>query len=272
MNQQDSPILWNRKVAPGIYQMGLACEGYAATALPGQFVMLHLKHHHPVLLPRPFSIHRLLKPPSDPAAGIEIIYKVVGTVTRRLARCSTGEQLGLVGPLGRGFTVEPHFRQVILAGGGMGIAPLYFLAQHLLQCSPQITATVFLGGRSEADVIALQAFRALHLPVRITTEDGSLGQQCLLTHPLEQLLTDFSRPDVIYACGPTGMLVCIADLSTRYELPCQVSMETMMACGLGACLGCACPVSNGNGYLHVCCDGPVIDAKQIDFGRMTAQV
>ncbi len=283
MLQQDSRILWNHEAGDAIYKLGLRCDGFEASAQPGQFVMLHLKAQHPVLLRRPFSIHRLLPdqaawpqaadpqnrqvPKAGTEAGIEIIYKVVGPTTARLAACQPGEQLNLVGPLGRGFDIPPAAQRVVLAGGGMGIAPLYFLVQHLQRHFPLVAISLFLGGRRAVDLVALHEFQALHLPLQVTTDDGSLGQQCLITHPLEQLLADAPAPDLICACGPMPMLACLADLSTRHGIACQISIETMMACGMGACLGCACASSAGSHYLHACMDGPVMAAGDLDFSR-----
>lgn len=258
-------VLWNRSLGPGYRRLGLATGDTFERAAPGQFVMLGILPEGPRLLRRPFSIHRRIAPPDGPA-GIELLYRVVGATTRAMAALGPGAQVDLIGPLGRGFAVPGDARRVILAAGGVGAAPILFLAETLAARGPVAGLRVFLGGRGRADVLCREDFERLGLPVTVTTDDGSLGDRCLVTEPLT-LAAAASPPEMICACGPPGMLRCVAELAAARSIPCQVSIETLMACGLGACLGCAVALRGRPArYRHACVDGPVFDAAGLDWG------
>jgi dihydroorotate dehydrogenase electron transfer subunit len=215
------------------------------------------------LLPRPFSIHRLIKK-DGVASGIELLYKVVGRGTRELSLRQPGDFLDLTGPLGNGFTVPGKVGQIKIIAGGIGVAPMIFLLEYLKEQTPYLSGVeVFLGGRSKADLLCLEEFSALGVPVHKTTDDGSSGDHCLVTDPLDYAITE-NKPDIIYACGPMEMLACVAGIADRHRVTCQVSIETMMACGMGACLGCAVARRNdADTYLHACLDGPVFDTRAL---------
>lgn len=267
MIQEKATVLWNREIRPAYYGMGLACTGYAA-ARPGQFVMLRVSAQNAPLLRRPFSIHRLIGdgPMSDErqVTGIELLYKVVGLGTQLLAGAREGETLDLLGPIGNGFTLAKHHRRIYLVGGGIGVPPLVFLATVLRNSGRDMSGCrMFLGGRTQDDLLCREDFEALGVATRLTTDDGSAGDQCLVTHPLEMAVAD-SPPDIICACGPMPMLSCVVGISQKYKVPCQVSIESMMACGMGACLGCAVKKrQDPDRYWHVCKDGPVFDANKL---------
>jgi dihydroorotate dehydrogenase electron transfer subunit len=265
MIQETVKILWNEPVAADCFRLGMACGPGVGKARPGQFVMLGLDDRHAPLLRRPFSIHRCIF--SDGAlTGIEILYKVVGDGTRILAARRPGARIDLLGPLGRGFRIPAGSQRVFLAAGGIGVAPLVFLADTLVAAGADLdTSIVFLGGRSKADILCADTFRQLGYQVETTTDDGSLGNQCLVTHPLEIAARD-RLPDIIFACGPMAMLACVAGIAHGLKVPCQVSVETVMACGMGACLGCAVRGRPGEDrYLHVCRDGPVFEVSALDW-------
>lgn len=260
MIQEQALILWNRPKGPGYFSIGLQCAGYE-TAVAGQFVMLRVTTQHAPLLRRPFSIHRpIIK--AGKRIGIEILFKVVGTGTTMLAEAAPGQPLDLLGPIGNGFSLSVGHRTAFLVGGGIGVPPLVFLAETLKAKAMDMSACrMFLGGRSQADLLCREDFEALGMPVHLTTDDGSAGDHCLITHPLEIAVAN-TPPDIIYACGPLPMLSCIVGISEKYAVPCQVSVESMMACGMGACLGCAVKKKeDSEGYWHVCKDGPVFDAR-----------
>jgi dihydroorotate dehydrogenase electron transfer subunit len=141
---------------------------------------------------------------------------------------------------------------------------MVFLAQHLVASGLKpFDCEVFLGGRTCEDLLCMDEFAALDLPVHTTTDDGSAGDQCLVTHPVDIALAD-RRPDVVFACGPLQMLECVIGIAAAHGVICQVSIETAMACGMGACLGCAVPSRDAPGrYYHACLDGPVFDADSI---------
>jgi dihydroorotate dehydrogenase electron transfer subunit len=212
------------------------------------------------LLRRPFSIHNLIV--SDGAVeGLELLYKVVGRGTAGLALQRPGDAVDLFGPLGTGFLIPRGAKRLYLAGGGIGVAPLVFLASELNRRDAGLAdCRAFVGGRTQADLLCLGDFARFGISVITTTDDGSAGDQCLVTHPLEIAVAQ-SAPDFIAACGPMAMLACIIGIAEKYAVPCQVSIETMMGCGMGACLGCAVEGRDSRDrYLHACLDGPVFDA------------
>jgi dihydroorotate dehydrogenase electron transfer subunit len=264
MRQTLARILHNQPIGPSYYRLGLSPEEDLGPIFPGQFVMLKIGGRRDLLLRRPFSVSGLSE--SGLTAGIELLYKVVGKGTRALSDCKKGERLDVLGPLGNGFRIDSSHRRVYMAAGGIGVAPIRFLAQHLGRVLADLSGCrVFLGGRSRADLICQQDFERLGLSVSLTTDDGSAGDHCLITDPLEVAVSD-QRPDMICACGPTAMLSCVAGIAERHHAACQVAIETMMACGMGACLGCAVETRNKDGgYLHACTDGPVFDIYLLRF-------
>ena len=268
MIQQRVKILWNRQVGPHLQRMGLACDqGYAAVQ-PGQFVMVQVSSGHALLLRRPFSVFGVIGDPGQPE-GIELLYKVVGRGTKMLAGYAPGEGLDLLGPLGRGFDLTqapPGNGPYYLAAGGIGVAPIRFLAHHLAVSGYEAARChVFLGGRNRSELLCRDDFIDIGMVVTVTTDDGSAGDQCLITDPLQTAIEN-QPPVTLFACGPSGMLQCIAGIVERFRIDCQVSMETLMACGMGACLGCAIEgCDSAKPYLHVCKDGPVFAAAQLKW-------
>ena len=263
MIQEKAKVLWNNQLSPGYYRIGLTCHQRYSHAKPGQFIMLRFPDRLVPFLRRPFSIHRLILTDGQ-ATGVEILYKVVGEGTKKLSMCRAGEVVDILGPLGNSFSISNKYQHVFFVVGGIGVAPMPFLASSLLsQGVDPSECVVFIGGRSEEDLLCRDDFLNMGMTVQITTDDGSAGDQCLVTQPLETVL-DRHRPDIIYACGPLEMLKCVVGIAEKLKVPCQVSIETMMACGMGACLGCAVekPEASSN-YLHTCIDGPVFDSRQL---------
>jgi len=266
MIQQQATIRFNTQVAPDCFHLGLACGDELVKAVPGQFVMVQVGNRNTPLLRRPFSICGRLHGPGRTAGGIELLIKVVGQGTRSLTRMGVGDTVNLLGPLGHGFRVAPDHRTIYLAAGGIGIAPIRFLANDLIAAGvAPVDCHLFLGGRSQMDLLCREEFKALGISVTVTTDDGSDGDQCLITDPLEIAIQDH-RPDIVYACGPPGMLACIAGIAERRKVRCQVSIETMMACGMGVCLGCAVESrQQQDTYLHACIHGPVFNVEDLKF-------
>jgi len=251
-------IVWNRRVADGIYLMALRSPEIAATARPGQFVMIRVGEGLEPLLRRPFSI---CKAAED---RILVLYRVVGRGTRILSDTREGGSLSVLGPLGRGFEPPREDHRAILTAGGMGIAPLLFLARSL---PPE--RMVFLAGFGSAnEVIRADQIGLLDMPICVATDDGSAGHYGLVTDLLEDALNDRDgRRTTVFACGPLPMLTAVVAVTRARGIPCQVSLEAGMACGLGACQGCALKAARGQGraYWHVCQDGPVFDAMSLDW-------
>lgn len=265
--QQTATILWNRPIGADCYHMGLACSRGYETARPGQFVTLRTNSGYAPLLRRPFSIFGRIGSQMS-TEGIEVLYKVVGPGTGQLSRLTAEQTLDVVGPLGRGFRIPSVPGPFYLAAGGIGVAPIRFLAQHMKHIGIDMRAChLFLGGQSRADLLCRQDFETLGMAVTVSTDDGSAGDQCLITDPLELAIVD-RKPAMVFACGPHGMLECVAGIALRHDTACQVSTETLMACGMGACLGCAVKArQQSDHYLHTCLDGPVFDVTEVCLSR-----
>ena len=263
MIQEKVQILFNKNVAPGYFKIGLNCQREYLEAKPGQFVMLRLCDGIEPLLSRPFSIHRLIFRKGQ-LVGIEILYKVIGSFTKKLSVLKKNEFIDILGPLGRGFSIPQNMKSIFMVAGGIGVAPMVFLASQLKSSQMNISkCRMFLGGRSKDDILCFDDFNQLKIAVQLTTDDGSIGSKGLVTHALEKALAE-NPPDIIYACGPQQMLKSAVVLAQKFSVKCQVSVETIMACGMGACLGCAVEQRGASEkYLHACYDGPVFDANTI---------
>ena len=258
-------VLWNHELGPGYFQMGVECHASFEAAVPGQFVMVRLKSQDQPLLSRPFSIHDLIRK-KDAVIGFEMLYKVIGTGTAKLSGCRAGDQVDILGPLGKGFSLFRGSGAIYVTAGGIGVAPFVFLAKTLLQSGIEGSGiTLFLGGRTVLDLLCRKTFEALGVHVQIATDDGSAGVKGLVSGPLEKAVQK-RKPDMLYACGPVPMLRSVMKLSAAHDIRCEVSIETMMACGMGACLGCAVENRRSqNTYMHACLDGPVFDARWINL-------
>ncbi len=223
---------------------------------PGEFVMIRGDWGvHPVL-PRAFSL-------VESGAIGSVLVKAVGEGTRRLAAMTAGDELVVFGPLGNGYefdTAELGDRRPLLVAGGVGVAPLLFLAEQMAATGLR---PVFLYGARTEDDLPLTGKIAECAELIITTENGAVGEQGLITAPLQRLLAEDSNA-LVYSCGPDGMLQAVANVAATAGVPCQVALEAPMACGMGTCKGCAVMSTDGS-YKYVCYDGPVFDAGAI-FG------
>lgn len=246
----DSPIIRKVMLREGLCDLTLHCPEIARQAQPGQFVMIRCGG---LTLRRPISI--------CDANGdqLRIVFEVRGKGTRWLAERAEGETLDLLGPQGRGFDLGDTTRDVVFVGGGIGIFPLLHACRSFGAHS-----TVLLGFRT-ASLVSMEAdFHATGAEVRLATDDGSAGHHGVVT---ELLRARFATPcAAVFACGPKPMLKAVAKEALAREIPCQVSLEERMACGVGACLGCATKIRRPDGtdtYAHVCTDGPVFDAQVV---------
>lgn len=261
--QETATVLWNHRVDTHYCRIGLSCRTHYKAARPGQFVTLRLPAEISPLLRRPFSIHRLI-PQDKSVSGIEILYKIVGPFTEKLSRVPIGAEVDLLGPLGHGFTIDPARQNVLLIAGGVGVAPLVFLADTLAATGVRMArTTVCIGGRTAGDILCKNDFMSIGANVYITTEDGSSGEKGLVLQPAARLIKT-APPEIIYVCGPMPLLKTAAALARLHHIFCEISIETIMACGLAACLGCAVKTAGSDhGYRHACKDGPVFDAADL---------
>lgn len=250
-------ILKNEKINADCYEMVMESPLIAKNAKPGQFIMVACGGDGgSPLLRRPLSIY-------DSAGDrLSLLYRVVGTGTRLMAGMAVNTEVSILGPLGHGFVLAGS-QQHCLVGGGIGIAPMLFLAREIRRRFPQDEITILAGARTEQELLSLNKFQALGA-VRIATDDGSHGHHGFVT----ELLARMSGVEVVvYTCGPGPMMKGVATISREKGWPCQVSLESAMACGMGACLGCAVERSGihegAAKYVHVCKDGPVFKAEEI---------
>jgi dihydroorotate dehydrogenase electron transfer subunit len=258
---QEIPLKKIEPITPVVFRLSFLSKEIAREAQPGQFVMIHPQKFSEPLLPRPFSIHRVQ------GNRVDLLIRAVGQGTRQLCGLSPGEVLEVKGPLGRGFTLDSE-RDPILVAGGIGVAPLFYLADRLVKMKRSKTLApprLLIGAGSKKELWGLREFKEIGIQVRAVTEDGSLGRKGLVTDLLAGMSAKGLERAMIYTCGPQGMLRAVASWAAAGDIPCQVSLEARMACGMGACLGCsvARPDDSGLGYAKVCQDGPVFEAQEV---------
>jgi len=264
---RDADIIFNNRVSPELYHMGLLCPDIAAGIQPGQFLMVRLQESFDPLLRRPFAVHRMYQ--NNPPVSFEMLFKVVGRGTRLLAGMRPGYSLNLLGPLGRGFRLPNQNGFILMVAGGIGIAPLPYLAETLMGSGFKGRRVLWFGGKGSADLVCVEHFEDMGFEVELVTEDGSTGRPGLVTDHLEHWLTQQPEmPKVIYSCGPYAMQRLVAEMSIRLNIPSQLSMEALMGCGVGACLSCSLrcrPPEDGQDphYANVCQDGPVFGGDEI---------
>lgn len=245
------PLVEKKELANGFYSFVIHCPEMAAQAVPGQFVNLKVPEHS---LRRPISICEI-----DREAGtLRLVFEIRGEGTKVLSSIEQGSELDLLGPLGNGFTIYPGKKAVVI-GGGIGVPPMLELAKAY-----NGQAAAILGFRDASVCILEEDFKAHCTQTMLYTDNGTKGEKGFVTDGLAKLIEQ-QAPEVIYACGPEIMLKKIIAMADEHNIPCQVSLEQRMACGVGACYVCACRlVMDGEEYFgHVCKDGPVFDSKQV---------
>jgi dihydroorotate dehydrogenase electron transfer subunit len=240
-----------------------------------------------VLLRRPFSFADVT--PEKDRTVAELLYCVLGPASVRLSALKAGDQAGIIGPLGHGFSVPESKQLALLVVGGMGAPPIRCLAKHLRAEHPEMKAVAFVGARSvdalpyEGDLTEISAevgsfipaFARFGISSAVATDDGSAGHWGFITDRLTRWLDEqkdwSARETILYACGPEPMLAAVARIAEQRGIDCQVSMERRMACGIGLCQSCAveCRVEGSQETVYrLCCqDGPVFDARQVVFGE-----
>jgi len=263
MFQIRAKLLYNKRVKDKYFHLAIKVPQIGKTAVAGQFLNVKVREAAEPLLRRPFSIHRVTD------SGVEILYEVVGKGTEILAQKKSGEYLDVIGPSGNGFNytshVRPHMPHILVAGG-MGVAPLLFLAERLVTShrSPVTSKPlVLIGAKNKNQILCEKEFKKLGYDVKIATDDGSRGFKGKVTELLEKILLSAvsCQLSAVYACGPRPMLKEISRIANIYKIPAQISLEEHMACGIGACLGCV--VNTKEGFKRVCKDGPIFNAKEI---------
>jgi dihydroorotate dehydrogenase electron transfer subunit len=259
-----SPVLSKENLQEKIFKLTLFSPLVSKKARPGSFIHLKVGSDHFPLLRRAFSIHDV----NAEQKSFDILFKVVGRGTDLLSKVAPGDTLSILGPIGNSFALPPKGKEIVLVAGGMGIAPLWFLLIHLLGRFHPDQLTFFLGAKTKKELLYTEKMRSMGVRLIITTDDGSLGRKGKVT---EVFLNEIKKryPDhrslAVYSCGPQMMLSKMSEAAKRLDLPCQVSLETHMPCGVGACWGCVVKLTGGT-YQRVCVDGPVFDAKEVSLG------
>lgn len=255
----DTRIINNEQLNQNIWRLRLAAPVIAEQARPGQFVQVRVTNTYDPLLRTPLSVHDC-----DSAKGtVDLLYQTVGTSTSLLSLLTAGTELNVLGPLGRGFTLpQPSANSfAILVAGGIGIAPLLFLARELV--ANQVNTRLLYGARSASDLVCIDEFEQLGVAVGRCTNDGSYGVTGNVVELLDGFLQSGATGEIL-ACGPNPMLKALQLLVEQKQLVAQLSLEAYMACGLGACLGCAV-AAPGGGFVHVCTDGPVFRESEVEL-------
>jgi dihydroorotate dehydrogenase electron transfer subunit len=240
---------------PGVYLIWLESPQIASTAQPGRFVMVHCGEE--TLLRRPLSIHQLAN-----NSKLAFLFNVVGKGTYWLAQRQTGDNIDLLGPLGNGYSIHPESHNLLLVAGGIGIAPLYFLAQDVLEKKCSVT---LLYGTADKKRYSIPP----QIKLVSATEDGTVGHHGMIT----DLLPEFADwADQIFACGPTEMYKSMATQNQKLlkTKSVQISLEVRMGCGRGVCYGCT--VKTKRGLKQVCQDGPVFDLEDVLWDELADSI
>jgi len=252
---EHATVVSNDRVCEGVGLVVLDAPRVAASVRPGQFVHLRVGRDTPEILRRPFSVHRAAN------GRIEILYQVLGAGTLRLAEKKPGDtSMDLLGPLGRGWQVPEGTAHALLVTGGLGAAPLGMLAEELAKRG--VATVAAMGAPCGERILARDLFERVCRRVEVATDDGSEGEHGFVTAVSGRLLRD-ERFDVVYTCGPEPMQRIVVAQAAEAGVQCQVSLERLMACGIGACLSCV--VTTRSGLRRACVDGPVFDAEEVTF-------
>lgn len=270
-------VIENTAVAEGTYRIRLVCPQLAAHTVPGQFVMVRLSASDDPLLGRPLAMYEAVLDDAGEPWALDVVYMAIGRMTRRLATVRSGEQIDVWGPLGNGFPPEP-VDHLIMVGGGIGQTPFLALGQEALgrrsygQADRQPgwakRATLCYGARNEQLLACVDDFRNAGITVRLATDDGSTGHRGLVTDLIGPLVDESGGSCRIVSCGPEPMLKAVVEIARRLDVPCQASLETPMACGMGICFSCVTRIRDDAGgwdYRRTCIDGPVFDGEKIVF-------
>ncbi len=247
---------------PDILRFKIEANEIVKEAKPGNFIEIRVTETTVPFLRRPISIYNLNKEEGT----LEFIFQVKGEGTRLLSMREEGALIDIMGPLGMGTFKINNYEKIAVIGGGIGVFPLYELSKEAKEQNRNVN--IYLGFRSKENVVLENEFKDVSDKIVITTDDGSYGEKGFAISKLEEDLEQ-EKIDCIYACGPLPMLRAVKKLAIEKNIPCQVSLEERMGCGLGACLGCAVKTARSSNenpeYWHVCKGGPVFRAKDVEF-------
>jgi dihydroorotate dehydrogenase electron transfer subunit len=268
--QRAAIVASNVMLARQTYLIRLDCPDLARAILPGQFLMLRIQGTTDPVLGRPFALYDTVLNDQGQPSGVEVVYLVVGKVTGLMAKLRPGDAVDVWGPLGNGFPDLSGLGHVGLVAGGIGQTPFLANIRELLGIRgyggrPARRAvqrvSLFYGVRTADLAAGVTDFAEAGATVHLASDDGSLGFHGYVT----QLLEQHEPPEHLIGCGPEAMLKALTALAERWGVPCHLSLETPMACGIGICFSCVTRVKTGGGwdYRRVCVDGPVFDAATL---------
>lgn len=245
-----------------IFKFSVEAPEIVKSAKPGHFVEIRVSDNVEPFLRRPISIYNM-----DKENGIlEFIFQVKGKGTEILSKKSEGDLIDIIGPLGYGTFKYEEFQNIAVIGGGIGVFPLYELSKNAKKDGKNVN--IYLGFRNKEFVLLEEEFKSVSDKLVITTDDGTYAEKGFAIDFLKQDVED-KKIDCIYACGPLPMLKAVRNYAIEKNIPCQISLEERMGCGLGVCLGCAVKTSKSPKdkpeYLHVCKAGPVFEAKEVEI-------
>lgn len=266
-----SEIISQQEITPGIFHIVIHSPTLSQKSLPGQFLMIRIDDTTDPLLRRPFSLCGAEK------GQIEVLFQVKGKGTEIMSRWVTGQVINIMGPLGNGFRMPKNLKTAWLIAGGIGVAPLLYLAKHIKRVNENIDLKLYMGGKTAKDVSLLEMFNLNGCDVLVATEDGTKGFQGFVSELfMDHLRRKFSfikNNHCIFGCGPFPMSKTLANIARINNISCQLSLESHMACGVGACLGCVVNSKNDadfqSSYKRVCVDGPVFDSNEIDWDTLS---
>jgi dihydroorotate dehydrogenase electron transfer subunit len=258
-------VLENEEIQKDCFLMKVKTAPSFQNPLPGQFVMIRIAGLADPFLSRPVSIYSFSQ--NENYSTIELLYRVVGKGTQIMAGLIEGSMVEINGPLGNGFDTQSAKENIVIISGGIGIAPLSMLTETLRRTHPSSNMIIYKGFQSVSEVVGLEKLQKLCRNIRVCTDDGTLGEKGFVTQVFQKDLKKFSQEFTsLYACGPAPMLKALATILNKTKFRCQVSLEERMACGVGACMGCAVAIKDKDGalsYRRVCADGPVFNLQDI---------
>lgn len=259
-----SPVIATEKLTKSIVRLRFQAPELARKAHCGHFINIRVSKTIVPLWRRPFSIHRV----NREEGWAEILFRIVGYGTSLLSELNDNDVIEFIGLLGTPYKIPAKMKNAIIIAGGLGIAPVILLCQDLL--AQNISMHLLYGVQNKSDLCCLDDLEKLNVTYSIATDDGSIGKKGPVTDMLEEFLKVASTgSSELFACGPMPMLARIQHLCYDYQLPGQVSVETLMACGFGACMGCNLPMKTNHDteklYKLACKDGPVFNINDISF-------
>jgi dihydroorotate dehydrogenase electron transfer subunit len=270
-------VVENVRVARDTYRIRVACPEIARRIVPGQFVMLRLADCNDPLLGRPLALYDVVPDSNGKPYFLDVVYLVVGKMTKLLAEFQAGAGLEIWGPLGNGFPPTPT-EHLVMVAGGIGQTPFLTLAREFLglhafgeparKIPPAKRVTLCYGVRNREYLACVEDFRRLGVDVLLSTDDGSFGHHGLVTELIRPVVEKSPWPCRIVCCGPERMMEATTEVAKQLDVPCQVSLESPMACGIGVCFSCVKKIRDGSGgwdYRRTCVEGPVFEAGDVEF-------